>query len=71
MKNKVRKIITAIFLSGTLALNTIPDISAETLNSKNCYIYAAFENITVREGPGTEYDKIGTIKSTGKINYIY
>ncbi|MBO5266733.1 MAG: serine hydrolase [Ruminiclostridium sp.] len=70
MKNKVRKIITAIFLSGTLALNTIPDISAETLNSKNCYIYAAFENITVRKGPGTEYDKIGTIKSTGKITYI-
>ena len=70
MKNKAGKIITAVLLSGALALGTAPEINAETLNSENCYIYAAFDGVTVRKGPGTEYDKIGTIKGTGKLTYI-
>ncbi len=70
MKNKTGKIITAVLLSGALALGTAPEINAETLNSENCYIYAAFDGVTVRKGPGTEYDKIGTIKGTGKLTYI-
>ena len=70
MKNKAGKIITAILLSFALALNSAPKISAETLNSENCYVYAAFNGTSVRTGPGTEYDKIGTIKGTGKLTYI-
>jgi len=70
MKKKAGKTIAAIFLSGALALSTAPEISAETLNSKNCYIYAAFNGTSVRKGPGTEYDKIGTIKGVGKLTYI-
>lgn len=70
MKNKAGKTIAAILLSGALALGTAPEINAETLSSENCYIYAAFEGTTVRKGPGTEYDKIGTIKDTGKLTYI-
>lgn len=70
MKNKAGKIITAMLLSGALVLGKAPEIGAETLSSENCYVYAAFEGVSVREGPGTEYDKIGTIKGTGKLTYI-
>ena len=70
MKNKAGKIITALLLSGALALGTAPEISAETLSSENYYIYAAFDGTTVRKGPSTEYDKIGTIKGSGKLTYI-
>jgi len=70
MKNKVGKTIAAIFLSGVLTLNAAPEISAETLNTDDYYIYAAFNGTSVRKGPGTEYDKIGTIKSKGKLTYI-
>lgn len=70
MKNKAVKIITSILLSGALALGSAPEISAVTLNSENCYIYAAFDGVSVREGPGTEYDKIGTIKGRGKLTYV-
>lgn len=70
MKKKAGKIITAILLSGALAFGTAPEISAETLSSKNCYIYAAFDGTSVREGPGIEYDKIGNIKGTGKLTYV-
>lgn len=70
MKNKAGKIITALFLSGVLAIGTAPGISAETLSSENCYIYAAFDGTSVRKGPGTEYDKIGTIRGNGKLTYV-
>ena len=70
MKNKAGKIITALFLSGVLAIGTAPGISAETLSSENCYIYAAFDGTSVRKGPGTEYDKIGTIRGSGKLTYV-
>ena len=70
MKNKAVKIIISILLSGALALGTAPEIGAETLNSENCYIYAAFDGTSVRKGPGTEYDKIGTIKNRGKLTYV-
>ncbi|MBQ8613182.1 MAG: serine hydrolase [Ruminiclostridium sp.] len=70
MKNKAVKTIAALFLSGVLALGTAPKISAEALNSENCYIYVAFDGVSLRKGPGTEYDKIGTIKGTGKLTYI-
>lgn len=70
MKNKAAKIITAVLLSGALALSTAPEISAEALNSDNCYIYAAFGGTSVRKGPGTEYDRIGTIKDKGKLTYV-
>lgn len=70
MKNKAGKAIAAILLSGALALSTAPEISAETLSSENCYIYAAFDGVSVRKGPGTEYDKIGTLKGNGKLTYI-
>ena len=70
MKNKAGKIITALLLSGALVLGTAPEISAETLSSENYYIYAAFDGTSVRTGPGTEYDKIGTIKGSGKLTYI-
>ncbi len=70
MKNKVGKIITALLLSGAIVLGSTPTISAETLSPEDCYIYAAFDGVSVREGPGTEYDKIATIKGKGKITYI-
>lgn len=70
MKNKVGKIIASLLLSGALTLGSAPEISAETLSSENCYIYAAFNGTNVRKGPGTEYDKIGTIKGTGKLTYL-
>ncbi len=70
MKNKAGKIITAIFLSGVLALGAVPEISAETLSAENYYIYAAFDGTSIRKGPGTEYDKIGTTKGTGKLTYL-
>ena len=70
MKNKAGKIITALFLSGVLAIGAAPEISAETLSSENCYIYAAFDGTSVRKGPGTEYDKIGTIRGSGKLTYV-
>ncbi len=70
MKNKAGKIITALFLSFALALGSAPEVSAETLSSENCYIYAAFDGTTVRKGPGTEYDRIGTIKGNGKLTYV-
>ena len=69
MKNKAGKTIAAIFLSGVLALGAVPEISAEALSSKDCYIYVAFDGVSVRKGPGTEYDKIGTIKRKGKLTY--
>lgn len=70
MKNKVKKVISAILLSGILALGAVPEVSAQTLSSEDYYIYAAFDGVSVREGPGTEYDKIGTIKNKGKMTYI-
>lgn len=70
MKNKAGKLITALLLSGALVLGTTPVISAEAMNSENCYIYAVYGGTSVRKGPGTEYDKIGTIKGSGKITYI-
>ena len=70
MKNKAVKAITAILLSGALTLGTAPEISAEALSSEDCYIYAAFEGTSVRKGPGTEYDKIGTINGSGKLTYL-
>lgn len=70
MKNKAGKMITALLLSGALAVGTAPEISAQTLSAENCYIYAAFDGTSVRKGPGTEYDKIGTIKGNGKLAYI-
>lgn len=70
MKNKAGKMISAILLSGVLALSAVPEISAKTLSSDNCYIYVAFDGVSVRKGPGTEYKKIGTLKSTGKLTYV-
>ena len=70
MKNKAGKIIISVILSGALALGAAPEISAETLTSENFYIYAAFDGTSVRKGPGTEYDRIGTIKGNGKLAYV-
>lgn len=70
MKNKAGRLITAILLSGALAFGSAPGISAEALSSENCYIYVAFDGVSLRKGPGTEYDKIGTLKGTGKLTYV-
>ena len=70
MKNKTAKKLTALTLACALAFAAAPAASAEKLSSKSCYIYAALDGITVRNGPGTEYDKIGTINKKGKLTYI-
>lgn len=70
MKKNAVKTLTALLLSGALAFSSAPEINAEKMSSKNCYIYVALDGVTVRNGPGTDYDKIGTIKKKGKVTYV-
>lgn len=70
MRKNAGRILTALLLSGTIAFSSAPEVSAEKMSSKNCYIYVVLDGLTVRNGPGTEYDKIGTIKKKGKITYV-
>lgn len=70
MKKNSGRILTALLLTGALTFGTAPGISAEKLTSENCYIYVSLDGVSVRKGPGTEYDKIGSIKKKGKVTYV-
>ena len=61
------KALASLLISAALAAGTVPAVNA---SAAGYYIKATTAQTNVRKGPGTEYDKIGSIKTTGKLTYV-